>query len=55
VTDLQAIVAVLNAALEHVPVHFRAILTETAQPALAGLEKALAPKPATTAAKSPCD
>ena len=44
--DLQSIVAVLNAALEHVPAHTRAMLTETAKPALAGLEKALSDKPA---------
>jgi hypothetical protein len=57
VTDLQALLAVLNAALEHVPAQTRAILAETAKPALASLEKSLAAKSAATVStdKSPCD
>jgi hypothetical protein len=57
VSDLQALLAVLNAALEHVPAQTRAILAETAKPALASLEKSLAAKsaPAIATDRSPCD
>lgn len=44
--NLQALVAVLNAALEHVPPQTKAILSEIAQPRVKALEDALKPKDA---------
>jgi hypothetical protein len=54
--NLQSLVAVMNAALEHVPDQTKAILVANAQPALKGLEADLLPRPApiNPAQTSPC-
>ncbi len=41
---LQAIIATLNATMEHVPAQTRAILSEVVRPHVEALDKALQPK-----------